>query len=76
MPSVLYMIFRPVRTEDVSSCAALCAFRVVEGDEVEISRLCEDGDRTEDGVVECFDVDAGERVAFGLFEETEVGSLC
>jgi hypothetical protein len=41
MPSVLYIIFRPVITEDVSSVAALWTFRLVEGEEVEMDRVCE-----------------------------------
>lgn len=38
-PSVLYIILKPVITDEVSNIAAPCAFNVVEGEEVEMGRL-------------------------------------
>ena len=39
IPSVLYIIFKPVMTEEVSRVAAPWAFSVVEGEDVEMGRL-------------------------------------
>jgi hypothetical protein len=70
------MIFRPVRTEEVSRVAAPWAFSVVEGEDVDIGRLW-DG-RGLLGLVgaECFEEAAGERGAFGAPDEAESASFC
>lgn len=39
IPSVRYIILRPLITDDVSNIAAACGLSVVEGDEVEICRV-------------------------------------
>ena len=76
IPSVLYMIFMPVMTEEVSSIAAPCALRVVEGEEVEIGRLWVGMDLFDADAVECFDDEAGDDVAFGGFCDEDNVSLC
>ena len=76
IPSVLYIIFRPVITDDVSRVAAPWALRVVDGEDVDIGRLCVEPGFTLCAGVVCFDVDAGERVALGATEDPEVGPLC
>jgi len=63
MPSVLYIILRPVITDEVSRVAAPWAFSVVEGEDVEMGLIWVDFDFGDDvGEVACF---RGERFAFG-----------
>lgn len=63
------MIFKPVYTEDVSSVAAPCALRVVEGDEVEIGRLWEVCVVVGRDVDVCFEDEVGVIAGFvGYFE--------
>lgn len=58
-----------MKTDDVSSVAAPCALRVVEGDEVEIGRFCEIYVVVVFEVDVCFDDDAG--VIAGFAEELD-----
>jgi len=76
IPSVLYIIFRPVMTEDVSRVAAPWALRVVEGEDVEIGLLCVDFVFVVCEGVECFEVAAGESGALGAGGEAGDGPLC
>lgn len=59
------MIFRPVKTEDVSRVAAPWALRVVEGDEVDMGRLCDICVVVGLEVDECFDDETGMVADFG-----------
>ena len=65
-------------TEDVSSVTAPCALSVVDGEEVDIRRLCVEPGLTDcDAGGACFDADAGDKEAFGATgEPDEVGPLC
>lgn len=75
-PSVLYIILSPVKTEDVSSVAAPCAFSVVEGDDVEMARFCAGSGLLGLEVGECFEDEVSESEALGAFVEPELVSLC
>jgi hypothetical protein len=68
-PSVLYMIFSPVITDEVSNVAAPCAFNVVEGEDVDIGRLWDDSDLLGLAEVECFEEPARAGVDLGAFVE-------
>jgi hypothetical protein len=72
----LYIIFNPVKTDEVSSVAAPCAFNVVEGDDVEIGRLCGGSGLLDLAGMVCFELAAGEREAFGGLVVPGSVSLC
>jgi hypothetical protein len=76
MPSVLYIIFNPVMTDDVSRVAAPCALSVVDGEDVDIGRLCEGLGLVDFDGAECFGDAVGERGVVGAFAELRGISLC
>ncbi len=76
IPSVLYNIFRPVNTEDVSRVAAPWAFNVVEGEDVDIGRLWVNGGLAVCDGVECFEVAVGDSEALGAIGDPGDGPLC
>lgn len=71
IPSVWYINRRPRITEEVSRVAAPWAFRVVEGEEVDMGRFGGVVVLVEFAEVECFEVEEGERVAFGVGVEVD-----
>lgn len=63
-------------TEEVSRVAAPCVLSVVDGEEVEMSRLCEDRVFVEGSVVACFKDDVGDGADLGGFVDPVEVSLC
>jgi hypothetical protein len=71
------MIFKPVKTEDVSSVAAPWALRVVEGDDVEMGRFWEVCVDVCLAVDVCFEDDAGVTAGFaGYFDASGSSGCC
>lgn len=60
----------------MSSVAAPCALRVVEGDDVEIGRVCEMCVDVALEVAECFEDDTGDIADFAWDFDVVVGSAC
>jgi len=75
-PSVLYMIFKPVMTDDVSRVAAPCALRVVEGEEVDINRDWSEADFVAVEEVWCWEDGVWNGAGLDGFLVRIGGSLC